>query len=405
MENGQGTQTVAVPPVGLPWQSAGTGSRAFKGGLYGPTGSGKTTTAAILAVYLCQRLKKTDAYMLDSEGGGDYVDSIFKQAGIKLKIIRTREFGVLVTAFEQMGAQDDVILVDSITHFSEDVIKAYLAAKRRARMELNDFNAVYGTWRMFSEPFMSSHLNAIVCGRMGSVYESVVNDEGKTEMYRTDSKMKANDQFGHEPDFLLEMEQVLNADAHRALQAATTKPARAKIAQEIKRNSTMNIVATVRKDRTRLVMGQVFTFIPVNDDARMTKAVQEAFKPVIDWHLHNKTQEGIVDTGATRALLAPTGNEFDWQEKKRRKEVALDEIKATLTKYFPSTTSPRHKQAMIRVSESVFKVKSWTAIEQLALETLEAAVASSQESPVSPLESVCLDVSAELQDAKAGAVA
>ena len=375
--------------IRLPWQVAGKGSRAFKVGLYGSTGSGKTTTAAVLATYLCKRLKKTEAFMLDSEGGADYVASIFKAVGIKLNVIRTREFGLLVQTFESMRDSDDVILVDSVTHFSDDVVKAYLKARKRARMELSDFNVVYETWRQFSEPFMSSQLNALVCGRMGSVYESIVNEDGKTEMYRTDSKMKASDQFGHEPDFLLEMEQVINADAHQKLQQATSKWARAKIAQEIKRDSTMNIVATVRKDRTRLLMGQVFTFIPSTDDAQMTKLVEEAFKPVVDWHLKNKTTEGMTDTGSTRAMLSPQGNEFAWQEKKRRTDLALDEIKETFTKHFPGATG-KEKQAKIEIAERVFGVKSWEGICQKDLDVLETAIKVENGAP-SPLEQACIE--------------
>lgn len=393
-ENGN-TATVETPSgsrttITLPWQVAGKGSRAFKGGLYGPPGSGKTTTAAVLATYLCKRLKKTEAFMLDSEGGADYVASIFRKADVKLNVIRTREFGLLVQTFEAMHKRDDVMLVDSVTHFSDDVVKAYLKARKRSRMELSDFTAVYETWRQFSEPFMSSHLHAIVCGRMGSVYESVVDAEsGKTEMYRTDSKMKASDQFGHEPDFLLEMEQVINAEAHRQLQQATSKWQRAKIAQEIKRNSTMNIVATVRKDRTRLLMGQVFTFIPGTDDAQMSEAVEEAFQSVVSWHLKNKTQEGMTDTGSTRAMLSPQGNEFAWQEKKRRTDLALDEIRETFTKYFPGATG-KEKQAKIEIAERVFGVKSWEGICQKDLDALETSIKMIDETP-SLLEQACIE--------------
>lgn len=399
-QNGQATATTSTPggaerSITLPWQIAGKGSRAFKGGLYGPPGSGKTTTAAIVATYIAKRLKKTEAFMLDSEGGADYVASIFEKSGIKLNVIRTREFGVLVQTFEQMCKRDDIVLIDSVTHFSDDVIKSFLTNTRKSRLELRDFSVIYETWRMFSEPFMSSHLNAIVCGRMGTVYDSFVNEEGRTEMIKVDSKMKASDQFGHEPDFLLSMEQTVNAEAQARLKKAYDKRERAKIAGEIKRNSTINIVATVRKDRTRLLMGQVFTFVPSNDDAVMSAMVETAFKPVIDWHLKNKTQEGLSDTGATRAMLAPSGHEFDWQEKKRRKDFALDEVKETLTKYFPGMTS-KEKQAKIEVSERIFGVKSWEGICQKEVEILEAAIKPENGTP-SLLERACIEKSEAMQ--------
>lgn len=397
--NGQGTAVAETAGVRAPlaWQVAGSGSRAFKGGLYGPPGSGKTTTASLLARYIAKRLKKTEAYMIDSEGGADYVASLFKVEGITLKVRRTREFGILVQTFEQMHDADEVILVDSVTHFSDDVIKAFLSSSHKSRLDLRDFSTIYGTWREFSEPFMSSHLNAIVCGRMGNVYTSVVNEQGRTEMIQTDSKMKASDQFGHEPDFLLEMEQVVNAAAQEQLNKATTKQERARAADALKRDSTLNIVATVRKDRTRLTMGQQFVFTPSTDDAKSGKAVEAAFKPVIDWHLKNKTQDGIVETGATRAMMTPEGNEFEWQQKKRREDFCLDEIKETFTKYFPST-SGKDKQAKIEIAEQVFGVKSWEGICQQTLETLEAAITPLEGAP-SVLEQRCIEKQEAMQAA------
>lgn len=373
----------------LQWTVAGKGSRAFKGGLYGAPGSGKTTTASFMARAIAKRLKKTTAYMIDSEGGADFVASLFEASGVTLKVIRTREFGLLLKTVKTMHDTDEVMLIDSVTHFSDDIIKTYLAQNGRSRLELRDFGVVYETWRQFSEPFMSSALNLLVCGRMGNVYDSVVNEQGKTELIRTDSKMKASDQFGHEPDFLLEMEQVVNAQAQEQLHTAKNRMERARAADAIKHHSSLNIVATVRKDRTRLLMGQQFVFTPSANDEASGTAIEKAFKPVVDWHLKNKTQEGLTETGATREMLTPTGNDFAWQEKKRRKDFCLDEIKETMTKYFPGATGVE-KQAKIEIAERIFGVKSWEGIMQKDLDVLECAV-KTENGTLSPIEQACVE--------------
>lgn len=384
--------------VTLPWEEAGKGSRAFKGGLFGETGSGKTTTGALLALSIAKRLKKNAAYMIDSEGGADFIASLFKAHGITLNVIRTREFGVLVNVFEVMHAQDDVIFVDSVSHFSDDVARAYLQASKRSKLRLQDFPVIYETWRQFTQPFVTSSLNAIVCGRLSNVYETAVDESGDLEFYKSDAKMKASDKFGHEPDLLLHMEQMVNAEGLDKLSRASTKRERQRVAVDLQKRSALNIRATVRKDRTRLLMGKQFTFVPGNDDEAMLKAAEDAFSPVIDWHIKNEYQAGIVETGATREMLAPAGNEFDWQEKKRRREVALDEIKSTLQQFFPSSTSPAHRKAIVEIQEQVFGVKSWTSIsETLALEQLEAVVVKPADGTPTTLEKACVIKEAQLK--------
>lgn len=383
------------------WQIAGTGSRALKAGAYGMQGSGKTTTMALIALMIANRLKKSTAYMIDSEGGADYVDSLFRHAKIELKVLRTREFGQLVNALEAMRDTDEVVLIDSVTHFWNDVVKTYMESTKRQKLRVQDWGPIFETWRLFTSVYVNSQIHALVCGRMGYEYANATDEQGNLEFYKSDTKMKAGEQFGHEPDLLLFMEQLDNATLRDEFRLAGTKQKRQQIAQKLQNESQINIVATVEKDRTRLLMAKRFVFSP-GEDAQMIASVEHAFSPVVDWHLGQKTTAGLAETGATRAMLAPSGAEFDWQEKKRRRDVALDEIKSTMQQFFPSSSSPAHKKALIDIQEKVFGVKSWTAIEQtIPLETLEEAVKPLPDEVPSRLEQACIKQSELVEATKA----
>jgi len=392
---------------GIAWDAAGSGSRSCKFGGYGMQGAGKTTTLSIVARLIAKRLGKKHAYMVDSEGGADYVASLFEAEKMTLKVLRTREFGALVKVFEAMRDSDEIILVDSVTHFWNDVVQSYLRATKQQRVRVQDWAPIFETWRIFTSLYAQSHLHASVCGRMGYEYANAVDEQGKLEFYRVDTKMKAGEQFGHEPDLLLYFEQVDNATLRDELRLAPTKAHRQQIAQRLAKESQINIVVTVEKDRTRLLMARQFVFTPDRDEAKMASAVEAAFAPVVDWHLQNKTHSGMAETGATAALMTPSGNEFEWQERKRRKDFALDEVKETLTKYFPSL-SAEEKQAKIEISERVFGVKSWEGICQKDLEILEGAIKAENGMP-SLIERACIEKSEVLEtkalqkaEAKAG---
>lgn len=391
--NGNGTTS-------LPWKTAGTDSMYCKIGGFGPLGSGKTTTMTWIARLIARLADKKTVYMIDSEGGSDFVANVLERDGRELKAIKTREFGMLVQVFEAMQSSGEIILVDSVTHFSDNVKESYLKARNRTKLELRDWGPVNDTWRLFTKLYVNSQIHALLCGRMGFEYDTFVNEDGKTEFFRSDEKMKAADQIGHEPALLFQMAQIDNAVVRDKLRTAATKEERAKIISDLKRQNQIDFVCTIEKDRTRLIQGKRFVFSPTGDDEQDAQAVEEVFLPVIQWHLKNTSHGGIAETGATTKLLAPSGTEFDWQEKKRRREIALEELEAQLVRWVPGVTG-KDKALKGEIVERLFGTRSWTKIStDVALERVEGAVAVEPGKPhdganPSEVDRICAAVVAE----------
>src|SRR5512138_2923191 len=91
---------------------------AAKLGIFGPQGSGKTTTAALIAIGLSKTYHggKPVAFM-DTENGSDYLVPIFEAEGVELVVVKSRSFQdmkAMVREAEEMGCCAG--LIDSYTH-------------------------------------------------------------------------------------------------------------------------------------------------------------------------------------------------------------------------------------------------------------------------------------------------
>ncbi len=387
--NSNGQVVTMIDPGKLGFKTAGTDTRFCKFGFYGAQGSGKTTTATWLAREIARREGKKSVYMIDSEGGSDFVASVLEKAGMRLEVIKTREFKRLVQVTEALHDSGEVLILDSVTHFWNDVIESFLAQKSGYKaLEMKDFSTLYDTWRLFTKPYVTSKLHYLVCARMGWEYATTVNERGKLEFYKSDTKFKAGEQFGHEPALLIYMQQIDNAEAVERLHHAKDKAEKAKAAEQMAIGSSLDFVATVEKDRARLLMGRQLVFTPTPDDEANARAVVTAFDPVIAWHLKNATHSGLEAGGGTGSLFPSQEDDRAYFERRKRKEIVLGEIEATFTRWLPST-SPKDRQAAVIVAEKVFGVKSWEAVKQMELEVLEAVIAPQPDGP-SVLERACI---------------
>lgn len=377
-----GQIVTAIDPAKLGFKPAGTDTRFCKFGFYGEPGSGKTTTASWIAREIATREGKKVAYMLDSEGGSDFVESVFAKRGIQLHVIKTREFSRLVNTIEAMQSSGEILLVDSVTHFWNDLTQSYLQQNNKKKLDVQDFGILYETWRLFTKPYLASQLHILVCMRMGWEYTTTINeDTGKREFYKSDTKVKAGDQFGHEPSLLVHLEQIKNAALVQQLTNSSDKRERSKIGLQMSQEGSIDFVATVEKDRNRFIMARQFIFTASPDDEANAAAVIAAFDPVIAWHLKGKSHSGFEQpTGANVGMIPASEDNRAYFERRKRKELVLGEIEATFTRWFPSTAA-KERQAAVMVLEKVLGVRSWAAVQQLGLEVLEAVIAPQTDGP------------------------
>ncbi len=340
-----------------------------KASIFGPSGTGKTTLEALIAIYLSKTYHNSaPVAWLGSEKGVDFVLDMFKLEGVPLIINRSRSFLDLRSASRdalQEGAC--VVCVDSITHFWQELFTQGMA---KGGPKLQKIGRIKEEWAPFSQDFQDSPIHFLVTGRMGFVWEEfeVENDRGEMvkELSKGDTKIKAEGDFGHEPDLEIQMSAIQDPDfvQYEKVGRRTRKTFK----------SQMLHVATVKKCRVWALNGKAFTW---KDQPAYKlgyyKAVAEAFQP----HFETINIGGghhVEDlTRPSSAILFQNGSEQSYFEAQQKRIVALETWQATMEIIAGGQTRENIKKRAI-IGESITGTRSRTEFERQQLGKLTRAV-------------------------------
>ena len=311
----------------------------FKAALQGFAGSGKTYTAALIAVGLYQRIASTKpVIILDTEKAAKFLKPLFAKNNIEVLVKESRSLADLRETMSYMRAgQSDILIIDSISHIWENFLQSYAEKVKGTRLQFQDWGIIKPTWKAeFSDPFVRDPYHIIMCGRAGYEYENEINPDTKVrEIYKSGIKMKVEGETAYEPDMLVLMErfeQVLGNDK--------------KVWRE----------ATVLKDRSTLLDGKTFQNPNYQDFAASIEAM------MADPSTVKPAQEG------NAGLLFRTEEEKgEW---KREKEKALEEIEGLLTSVAPGQSSTE-KKFKVDILFEIFGTTSWEAIKQISSNELK----------------------------------
>lgn len=341
----------------------GAGAAKAKIGLYGGTGSGKTFTAALIAIGLHKLINaKKPVAFVDTETGSDYVVPMFKKAGVPLVVLKSRSFPDLLAATAEAEREASIQITDSITHIWDDFQRAYLIKTRQKFIEIWDWKPLKQEWQRWTDAFVNSDLHMIMCGRAAAIYETTEEiKDGKTRKVanKVGTKMRTESEGGYEPSLLLEMEKVFEGE---------------------EANGTYTRVCHVVKDRFDVI-----------DSKDFRNPVFANFLPHINMLNLGGVQLGV---DVSRNSLETFDDFGDTSRAKRvkRRAILCEEMTGMLMHYFPGSTA---KEKDIR-QEIVFKrlaTRSWKAVEEdwtlVPLEKLEELMTATEGAPC-PLEQDCI---------------
>lgn len=347
-------------------QKFGSGQGYLKAGFLGFPKSGKTYTAALLAIGTRKALGlKGPIAHFDTEGGGEYIAGMVKrETGTELVGVRSRSFDALVEAAHECEKEGvSVFVVDSVTHIWRDLCASYLNRVNAARarknlpprlgLEFQDWNPLKETWNdRWTAWYLNSAMHVIIAGRAGFEYAFKKNEETeKNELVKTGIKMKTESEFGFEPSLLVEMERVqeMGGEGHTLVHRAT-------------------------------VIGDRFGLI---DAAQADNPTFEFFAP----HVMALTPgaHAPVDTEARSDVPI---DDDGWPKEKRDRAILCEEIQGALLAAYPGQ-SKEEKVAKANLLADVFRTRSWTKVESLDSAVLRGGLDRIREalSTVAPMAS------------------
>ena len=311
-----------------------------KVGLYGTAGSGKTRTAANVAIGLHKAIGSTKPIAaFDTEPAFSFVLPLFNAAGIELLVAdESRALKDLMDFMDEAEKVSDICIIDSITHVWRDAQESYLKRVNEQRkqrnqrpllsLEFQHWRPIKAKWAEFTDRFLSSRMHVIVCGRAGTIYEYQDKDDGsgKKELISTGTRMATEKELGYEPSLLIEM----IADRHDG--------------------KTINM-AVVQKDRADKLNGAE---IPMPDYAKL----QPHFAAL---NIGGKHFESM-DRRDSQEIF-PDADESGWDKEKQLRTVYSEEILELLKKHYPGRND-KDSQARMDLLEQYFDTRSWTKIEE-----------------------------------------
>lgn len=302
----------------------------LKAGAFGFAGSGKTFTASLIALGLHKHIKSNKPiYGIETETGLSYLKDKFKDQGVNLQVLRTRAFISLISALQEVAKDDNIIIIDSITHFWQELTKAYLTKMGRSRLLLKDFMPLKQEWSPFPDLYLNSKSHIIMCGRAGYTWGESEDEDGEKKTVQTGTKMKVEGDLGYEPTLLIEMEQLKESN---------------------KQGSTYKNRAWVIKDKFDVIKGQYFDM-----------PTFENFLPHINrLNLGGKSPEIDLTTTSVTFIESDKGG----YEKYKQRDILIEELQNEMTLRFNARTDDG-KTAALQFLKDAFNTTSMKAIADL----------------------------------------
>lgn len=333
------------------FQAAESTTAHLKAGFMGKQGAGKSATASFFAIGLVRYLQDqgvTYAHkpvaFFDTETGSDWMIPLFKECNIPLVVAKKRSFADLITAVKWAEENASVLIIDSITHPWRELQESYLKSKKRSFLQIDDWSYLKGPygWQQFSDLYINSKLNIIMCGRAGDETEQYTDENGKRQFEKVGVKMKTETETGFEPSLLVLMERDMDL---RSKKVAHT--------------------ASIVKDRSMLLDGKEFTFQGYTDDGERLPTDVLIRQTWAAFHLHVKqlnvggAHVGVQTTGDSTHMLKV--EKRDWQPVQRK--IVLGEIQDLLVTHFPSTGAEDKKKKIAAIRECFDA--GWVEVEEI----------------------------------------
>lgn len=331
----------------------------FKCGILGDAGSGKSTTASLLAIGLWKYAKlEKPIFFLDTEDGSDWLVDLFADHDVPFYAYKSRAFIDLLKAVKESEEHASVLVIDSISHFWIELVQAFRENKKKRGkgdlITIQDWGFIKPEWQRFTSAFLSSSVHAIICGRAQEVFEEVERD-GHRRQEISDVRMQTEKNLGYEPSLLIQMKRDFD-----------------KASGETRRE------AIIRKDKNPgidTIDGKRFVWTQADlQNMKRSNVVFSSILPHVE-KLQFGAERVPISERSSEEMFDDDGAALRIAEERRRKLGTLDEIKATFTRFLPGRSAEDQK-LKADLLNAIFSTASWIKVESMKASKLEAGLAT-----------------------------
>lgn len=336
----------------------------IKVGMFGGQGSGKTTSAALLAMALSKEFHNgAPVLVCDTEPGWQFLKPLFGVEGIELHQRTTPTFKAMVDNIreaEKLGCC--VFVVDSLTIIWTELMQSF-KAKNRGYIPISVWGDIKQMWGEYTTLFLNGRMHCFALGRLGNEMEEVADEEkeGKTKLVKTGTKFKAGggESFGYEPHLLLEL----------------TLERKDKVVRGSKREAEGRMVhrVDVLKDRTWALNGNVIRW---SDKPRYEKGgyrtVWNSIKPHFD-RVQQTMAIVTLQAGSSADMIPGDEGRSEYYQNKQRRDILAAELHGAMELLWGGT-GKNEKQMRLRVFEHIFGFRTKEAADAASLSVIERGV-------------------------------
>lgn len=333
--------------------------------LFGPDGSGKTLTSALIAVGISkERHKSAPVALADPEGISDFLIDIFAAEGVPLVTMQRSAFVDMRDGLrEAEQAHCCVYVVDHYDRFFAELTQAQKTALNLngRRLPYHQREELARIWDAWVTQFSASSCHTIFNGRLAFEWGDNENDEGEIEKIKLGTKQRGHWDAGYEPDLQIELERVDD-------QAKRHKKTRSKA-------GTISHWLHILKDRRMILNGRHFEFKDLNqyqqgDYAKVYAAVRPHIDALSPATVGDRGDERPSEPRTSVTLFSATQSESQFAERKRLVTVAMEEIDAALSILWGGS-AVEAKQSRLAALEALFQMRSQSAIEAKPFELVQ----------------------------------
>lgn len=336
----------------------------IKLGWYGPQGSGKTTSAALLALALSKEVYGgAPVFVTDTEPGWQFLRPIFAIEGVEL-IQRTEPTFKAMTQNMREAQKEGACVwnIDTLTIIWSELMQSF-KKRNGGYIPIEKWGDIREMW---NRDYVSFFLNTTMCtqalGRLGNVTDEIQdeNNPEKTKLVKMGTRFKAggSEDFGYEPHLLLEV--------------STERKARVKAGSRLEGEGRIVHRVDVLKDRTWALNGKVIRW---SDKPGYQKGgyrqVWESIKP--HWEAVQLTAHVQIKTEASSQELITVDGDSGYRQRIKRLTIVLEELKGGMYAIWDGETAKAKEMRRV-YGETLYQTLSWTAVEDKPLAELETCL-------------------------------